>query len=39
MNGVKFGGTPEGTIPSQASIKEGVETRWHPPKQKCTVKV
>ena len=34
MNRVKFGGTPVGTIPSEASIEERVETRWHAPKER-----
>ena len=34
MNRVKFGGTPFGTIPSEASIEERVETRRHAPKDR-----
>ena len=32
VNRVKFGGTPFGTIPSEASIEERVETRRRAPK-------
>lgn len=32
MNCVKFGETPYGTIPSEASIEERVETRRRAPK-------
>ena len=33
VNRVKFGGTPSGTIPSEALIEERVETRWRAPKR------